>query len=144
VATRTGTAAGACGKAALVSPPATGTSDRDGSYQLMLDPGFYQFDYDPPAGAPVPRLTESRVTVTAGANPARVVQMLPGALIKGAVQGPDGAALPFASVRFLEVTCVSSDACFGRNRIGPLLRGEAHTDADGTFRAVLPVQLSSP
>jgi hypothetical protein len=142
VATRIG--AGACGKAALVSPPATGTTDRNGSYQLMLDPGAYQFDYDPPAGAPVPRLTEGQVTVTAGANPERVVQMLPGALIKGAVQGPDGAALPLANVRFLEVTCVSSDACFGRNRVGPLLRGEAHTDADGTFRAVLPVQLSSP
>ena len=136
--------AGSCGKAALVSPPATGTSDRNGGYQLMLDPGMYQFDYDPPAGAPVPRLTESRVTVTAGANPARVVQMLPGALIKGAVQGPDGAALPFATVRFLEVTCASNDSCFGRNRLEPLLRGEGHTDADGTFRAVLPVQLSSP
>jgi hypothetical protein len=124
--------------------PATGITDRDGGYQLLLDPGIYQFDYDPPAGAPVPRLTESNVPVTAGSNAKRVVQMLPGALIKGQVLGPDGAALSQAGVRFLEIACVGNDACYGRNRVEPILRGQTHTDADGTFRAVVPLQLPPP
>jgi hypothetical protein len=133
-----------CGKAALVSPPTSATTGRDGSYQLALDPGTYQFDYDPPAGAPVPRLTETNVAVTPGGNATRVVQMLSGALIKGIVRGSDGNALPSAGVRFFEVTCVGRDACFGANRIEPLLRADTHTDTDGSFRAVVPLQLPPP
>lgn len=144
-ATRVGAgAATSCGKAVLVPAPTTGTADREGTFQLMLDPGIYQFDYDPPAGAPVPRLTENNIPVTAGSNASRVVQMLPGALIKGQVQDPDFAPLSLAGVRFLEIACVGSDSCYGRNRVQPLLRGETHTDADGTFRAVVPLQLPPP
>jgi hypothetical protein len=145
LATRVGPgAATSCGKAVLVPSASTGTADRDGAYQLMLDPGIYQFDYDPPAGAPVPRLTENNITVTAGSNARRVVQMLPGALIKGQVQDPDFAPLSLVGVRFLEIACVGNDACYGRNRVQPLLSGETHSDADGTFRAVVPFQLPPP
>jgi hypothetical protein len=133
-----------CGKLALVSPPASATTGRDGSYQLLLDPGTYQFDYDPPAGAPVPRLTEVGIGVGAGANTARVVQLLPGALVKGEVRGPDGAPLAFAGVRFLEVVCSGPDACFGPDRVVPILRADTHSDADGSFSAVVPSQLSAP
>jgi hypothetical protein len=145
LATRVGAgAATSCGKAVLAPPQITATSNRSGAYQLLLDPGIYQFDYDPPAGAPVPRLTETSVAVNVGSNVGRVVQMLPGALIKGQVNGPDQNGLALAGVRFLEIACKGTDACYGRNRVGPILRGETHTDADGTFRAVVPLQLPAP
>jgi hypothetical protein len=130
-----------CGKAVLVSPPTSTTTDRDGTFQLMLDPGTYQFDYDPAAGSSVPRLTETKLAVSAGGNDMRLVRMLPGALIKGLVQDASGAPLPQAGVRFLEVACVGQSACYGANRVSPILRGDTHTDADGTFRVVVPAQM---
>jgi hypothetical protein len=140
VATRIGAdSTASCGKAALPSSTTSATSGRDGSFQLLLDPGSYVMDYDPPAGAPVPRLTENSVTVTAGSNDAHAVQLLPGALVKGAVRDATGAPLPFAGVRFLEVACVGQDACFGANRVKPVLRGDTHSDGDGMFRVVVPI-----
>jgi hypothetical protein len=128
----------------VVSPPASTSSGRDGSYQLLLDPGTYQLDYDPPSGAPVPRLTQTGVIVNTGSNPGHVVQMLTGALIKGAVQGVDGTPLASVGVRFLEVACVGQNDCYGQNRVSPILRGVTHTDSDGTFRVVVPIQLPPP
>ena len=128
----------------VVSPPASTSTGRDGSYQLLLDPGTYQLDYDPPAGAPVPRLTETGVIVNTGLNPDHAVQMLTGALIKGAVHGSDGTPLPSVGVRFFEVACVGRNDCYGTNRVSPILRGVTHTDSDGTFRVVVPIQLPRP
>src|SRR6185369_12101765 len=61
--------------------PAGGISDQDGNYRLLLDPGTYRIDYDPPPGAPVPRLTDPEVVVPAGvdgerSSVQRIVQML--------------------------------------------------------------------
>ena len=128
----------------VVSPPGSTSTGRDGSYQLLLDPGTYQLDYDPPAGAPVPRLTETGVTVNTGLNPRHDVQMLTGALIKGAVHGSDGTPLPSVGVRFLEVACVGQNDCYGQNRVSPIIRGVTHTDSDGTFSVVVPIQLPPP
>jgi hypothetical protein len=128
----------------VVSPPSSTSTGRDGNFQLLLDPGTYQLDYDPPAGAPVPRLTEAGVIVNAGANVDHVVQMLTGALIKGAVHGADGSPLPSVAVRFLEVACVGRNDCYGTNRVSPLVRGVTHTESDGTFSVVVPIQLPPP
>jgi hypothetical protein len=128
----------------VVSPSASATSDRSGSYQLLVDPGVYRIDYSPPAGAPVPRLTETGVTVPAGGILGRVVQMLPGALLTGIVRDTSGTPLPFAGVRFFDVVCSGTDACFGRDRVEPLLLAETHSGGDGNFRAVIPLQLAPP
>jgi hypothetical protein len=138
-ATRTDPGSATCADA-IGSPPASASSGSDGAYRLMVDPGVYRVDYVPPAGAPVPRLTETDVEVTAEGSLGRLVQMLTGALIKGVVQGPDGAPLPYAGVKFFDVVCNGSASCYGPNRLAPLLRAETHTDADGNFRAVIPVQ----
>jgi len=129
----------------IVSPPANASSNPDGTFQLMVDPGTYRLDFDPPAGAAVPRLTENGVVVTTtGNNSTRPIQMLAGELVKGVVQGSDGQPLPSVDVRFFEVDCNGSAACYGTMRVAPILRAETHTDTDGTFRAVVPVQLPPP
>jgi hypothetical protein len=143
-ATRTEAADSEVCATAPAALPATGSSARDGSYQLLLDPGTYRIDYDPPAGGPVPRLTENRIVVPTEGSVERVVQMLPGALVRGVAQDQDGNALASAGVRFFEILCSGDDACFGANRVEPLLGAETHTDADGKFSAVLPIQLPAP
>jgi len=127
--------------------PASGSSGSDGNFRLLVDPGTYQIDYDPPAGAPVPRLTENGMTavaVTPDGVGDHVVQMMPGALVRGSVLGPDGQGLPSAGVRFFEIKCSGDAACFGSNRVEPLLVAETHTDAQGQFRAILPNQQAAP
>jgi hypothetical protein len=124
--------------------PASGSSGSDGSFQVLVDPGTYQIDYDPPAGAPVPRLTETDVTVTSDGLTGQGVQMRPGALVRGTILGPDGNGLPSAGVRFFEILCSGDAACFGAKRLEPLLVAETHTDAQGKFRAVLPIQQAAP
>ena len=123
----------------IVSAPTGDSSKEDGSYQLLVDPGVYRIDYDPPAGAPVPRLTETGVTVAAGDQLARTVQLARGALVMGAVQRAEGTPLSFVGVRFFDVVCSGRDACYGKNRVEPILRAETHTDSDGNFRAVVPI-----
>ena len=61
-------------------------------------------------------------------------------LVAGSVQGADGAPLASIDVRFFEVACSGSDQCFGAMRVQPILRAETHTNTDGTFQAVVPVQ----
>jgi len=118
---------------------ASATADANGTFQLPLEPGTYQLDYDPPAGANAPRTTEWAVTV--GSNPDEHDVMLPyGALVKGSVTGPDGLPVPSATVRFFERRCSGDPVdCFGPNRTPPWLRGKALTDAAGQFRMVVPV-----
>ena len=128
----------------IVAPQASASSGADGPFQLMVDPGTYRLDFDPPAGASVPRLTETGVVVTAGPDASRTVQMLSGALLIGRVQGADGKSLSSVDVRFYEIACAGQDACFGPARVEPLLRAETHTDSDGAFRAVVPPQLAAP
>jgi hypothetical protein len=133
-----------CADAAPLPASASASSGKDGTYQLSIDPGTYQIDYDPPAGAPVPRLTETGVSVTSGSN-ARVVQMLPGALVRGVVLGPDGVTgLGSAGVKFFEVVCSGQEACFGADRVEPLLSAVTHTDASGNFSAIVPAQQTAP
>ena len=126
----------------IVAPPASTFSQTNGAFQLLVDPGTYRIDYDPPAGAPVPRLTTTDVKVVTGDNPMGTVPMLAGELITGLVHDTAGLPLSFVGVRFFDVACNSQDTCYGKNRVEPILRAETHTDSDGTFRAVVPMQPS--
>jgi hypothetical protein len=118
---------------------ASTTSDAKGTYQLPLEPGTYQLDYDPPSGTSAPRMTEWAVMVDSDPGP-HDVSLPPGALVKGSVIGPDGAGVPSATVRFFERRCNGQQAdCFGPNRTPPWLRGKALTDASGLYRMVVPV-----
>ena len=123
------------------------------AFTLHLDPGTYRFDYDPPAGAPYPRLTETGVVVAAppadggvdggadggadaGVALARSVRLPPGAIVEGTLRDGTGQPLPLAAVRFYAVTCVDPVACGGS---GPVLQAQARADANGHYRAVIPM-----
>jgi hypothetical protein len=127
---------------ACASTPATSSgtvTDGLGGFSLPLDPGTYQLDYDPPAGAAVPRFTEAGVVVSAGLGEIQHDVTLPAAaLVRGTVRGPDGSPLSQANVLFFEVRCGGPDDCFGPNRTAPWLRAETTTDANGAFLAVVP------
>lgn len=137
MATRTETDPSALCADAAASPPANVTTDKNGAYRLLLDPGTYRIEYDPPGGAPVPRLTETGVKVAG--DIARTVQMQQAAMIEGSIFGPDGTGLPSASIRLLEVACGERVPCWGTDRVEPLLRGQTRADAKGNFRLVIPL-----
>jgi hypothetical protein len=134
--------AGPASTGGCTGTPAVSSSalaDANGNFNLPLDPGTYQLDYDPPAGAPVPRLTETAVSVPVG-----VVQLthdvaLPvAALVEGTVLGPDARSpLPSATVRIFRVLCMGQDDCFGPTRTAPELLAQTVSDASGKFRAVV-------
>jgi hypothetical protein len=123
-------------------------ADENGHFSLPLDPGndvdhpaVYQLDYDPPAGSSAPRLTEVAVMVPPGvAEFERDVTLPTGALVQGTVYAPGsgGLPLPSATVRIFEVRCSGQDDCFGPARTPPWLRGQTATDANGSFRVVVP------
>jgi hypothetical protein len=119
------------------SPPAAAVTAADGSFQFVLDPGSYRFDYDPPRGSPVPRLTEIDVEVASDAN--RVVALPSGALVAGQALRPDGSPLVSAAVRLYEVRCTGPADCTGPARLDPWLRAQTRTDTNGNFKAVIPV-----
>jgi hypothetical protein len=139
---------------AYASPPtATKTTGADGAFTLQLDPGTYRFDYDPPAGAPYPRLTETGVVVAApsadggvdagldggtdaGLAPPRTVRLPPGAIVEGTLRDVTGQPLPLAAVRFYAVTCADPMACAAS---GPVLQAQARADSTGHYRAVIPM-----
>ena len=124
----------------VVSSSASGISKADGTFQLMVDPGTYRLDFDPPAGAAVPRLTQTGVVVTVGSTAMGPVGLPSGELVNGSVQGADGTPLSSVDLRFYEIACAGSDQCFGPMRVPPILRAETRSNADGTFQAVVPVE----
>jgi hypothetical protein len=127
--------AGAQGTACdeYASPPqTTGKTNPDGSFLLHLDAGTYTLDFDPPAGAPYPRLTATGVVVTAGDGP-RQVKLPAGAVLEGTMRDSSGQGLPQASVRFYGPACVSPATC------PLLLEAQARSDQNGLYRTVIPV-----
>jgi hypothetical protein len=143
VATRTAADPAAACPASIQASPATTTTDEHGVYTLPLDPGVYRIDYDPPARAAVPRLTETGVVVAesdpaaAGSQAPHSVRLPAGVLVEGTTRDSTGAVLPLAGVRLYEVTCTSSDTCTGPRRVSPILRAQARSDATGHFRVVV-------
>jgi hypothetical protein len=124
------------------SPTASSVTDLDGAYVLLLDPGMYRLDVEPPAGAPWPRQTEDgekAVAVAAGsAVTTHDIKLPAGEVVIGHVHGADMAALEDATVSIFEVLCMA-DTCSGSSRIPPALRAQTTTGPQGEFRAVLPV-----
>ncbi|HSZ83542.1 MAG TPA: hypothetical protein VLA14_14750 [Polyangia bacterium] len=116
---------------------ATATTAADGTFTLRLDPGTYRFDYDPTAGAPFPRLTEPGVVVSA--TGARTIALPAGALVEGTLRDAGGQPLPLAGVRFYQIACTTSATCTGATRVAPNLEAQAHSDANGHYRAVIPI-----
>jgi hypothetical protein len=63
-----------------------------------------------------------------------------GELVNGEVHAPDGSKLPSVDVRFFRLVCSGADQCYGPMRVEPILSAETHSDSNGAFQAVLPVQ----
>jgi hypothetical protein len=116
------------------SAPATTTTDDTGTFALALDSGLYRLDLDPPAGSPLPRLTQTNVVVpsTPGMTTWHAVTLPAGAVVEGTVRGPDGMPVPLAAVRFFEpAASVTAE---------PALRAQTRADMQGHYRAVIPLQ----
>ena len=128
-----------CGSS-IVAASSSGISNADGSFQIMVDPGTYRLDFDPPAGAAVPRLTQTGVVVTATSSSMGSVDLPSGELVNGEVHAADGSLLPSVDVRFFRLACSGADQCYGPMRVEPILSAETHSDTNGAFQAVLPVQ----
>jgi hypothetical protein len=124
----------------IIGSSASGISLADGSFQIMVDPGTYRLDFDPPAGAAVPRLTQTGVVVAAGSSSMGSVGLPSGELVNGEVHAPDGSKLPSVDVRFFRLACSGADQCYGPMRVEPILSAETHSDASGAFQVVVPVQ----
>jgi hypothetical protein len=124
----------------IIGSSASGITLADGSFQIMVDPGTYRLDFDPPAGAAVPRLTQTDVVVTAGSSAMGSIGLPAGELVNGEVHASDGSLLPSVDVRFFRLACSGADQCYGTMRVPPILSAETHSDANGAFQAVVPVQ----
>jgi hypothetical protein len=126
-ASRDPATAAVCAATGLTS--ANSRTREDGKFELALDPGVYQLDYDPPEGSAVPRQTEFGIDVSSDVS--RQVKLPVGALFEGVVRDAVGKALPYATVRIFEPRCVTAGCT-----PPPLLRAETLTDADGRYRVV--------
>ncbi|MES1207261.1 MAG: carboxypeptidase regulatory-like domain-containing protein [Pseudomonadota bacterium] len=124
--------------AAPATATASTTTDLSGKFQLPLDPGTYQLDYDPPAGSAAPRLTEWAVNIPGNDTVTHDITLPAGALVVGSVSGSKNDPLSSAVVRFFQVRCSGPSDCQGPNRVPPLLIGKALTDAQGRYRMVVP------
>ncbi|MBC8132387.1 MAG: hypothetical protein H7X95_05345 [Deltaproteobacteria bacterium] len=131
---------------AVFASPVSSTTLRTGNYQMLVDPGSYRLEIDPPIGSSVPRLIEDgdlAVVVTTDPVTRHDVTLPPGEVIEGDVKGVDGMLIGSASLRIFQVLC-QGETCGGAMRIAPALRAQTRTDMMGHFRAVLPLPLSVP
>lgn len=116
------------------TPLVTETTNDNGEFTLFLDAGTYTLDFDPPAGAPYPRLTQTAVSVSASTG-ALTVQLPPGAVLEGTLRDSAGTPLPQAGVRFYLPACADPAACVGKPA---QLEAQARADANGHYRIVIP------
>jgi len=132
----------ACGTAATAPKPVQATSGKGGDYNMMVDPGSYQLDVDPPTSpmASWPRVTlsgpDNGVTLTG--DMVRNITLPAPQFIEGYVDAPDGTPVPMADVQILEVFC--REANCGPTQ-APVTLAQVKTDASGTFQAVIPMTL---
>ena len=128
-----------CGDAVAVSPVSS-TTLRNGTYEMLVDPGTYRLDIDPPMGSELPRLTldqDQAVIVSTDSLTIHDVMLPAGEAIEGDVRGMDATPLGSASIKVFEVLC-QAESCGGPSRVAPALRAQTRTDMSGHFRAVLP------
>jgi hypothetical protein len=111
----------------VASPQPTVTTDAHGNYRLLVDPGTYRLEYEPPMGGASPMLVEEVVVLTQSVR--RDVTLQPGALAEGIIRTPDDGTAAACDVK------VYAPA---RDGAPPTLRGRTRTGADGKFRIVLP------
>ena len=128
---------------ATPSAEVSATTGRDGHYLMLLDPGPYQLDVDPPLGAPLPRLTD---TIAVATDLNHDVMLPPGEVIMGTVKAADAAGSPVASagIKIWDVLCTGPTTCTGAAKISPALRAQSQTDANGMFRVVVPTPSPLP
>jgi hypothetical protein len=138
VATQTARARASACDAFASTPPVTTTSQADGTFTVHLDAGTYTFDFDPPSGAPYPRLTQAGVVVTSAAVASLRddVRLPPGAVLEGTLHDAAGQPLPLAGVRFYAPACAAPMTCPGA---APVLEAQARADGSGYYRVVIPV-----
>lgn len=116
-----------CGVEVLAAP-ASVTTGLDGSYRLLLDPGRYRFEYEPPMGNASAFSVEPDVLVEKSLFQ-RTVKLPGGVLATGLVSSPAGDGVNGCEVR------VFSRPMEGQS---PDLRARTRTGADGRFSIVLP------
>ncbi len=125
---------------ALAGTSHTVTTGFDGRFKMRLEPGMYQFDYEPAPGSPAPRLTDFIVQVDDNDDPdvaplPEEVRLPRGALVDGKVQDNAGKPVPRAIVRIFQPRCTMAEAC----AFPPQLLAETQSDDDGHFRVVMAV-----
>jgi hypothetical protein len=113
------------------------TTDIAGYFELFLDPGTYQLDYDPPVNAPVPRWTQPSLDVSGFLS--FEVHLPEAGFVTGLVYGPRGTTLPWATIRLYEVRCSAGQDCSDPS-LTALLSGQAQADANGHFVVVVSKQ----
>lgn len=119
----TATRAPAATTPCLPGPAATSvTTDARGMFSLALDPGSYQFDYDPPDGSAAPRLTEE---LDVSDSMMRAVHLPVPVVVDGQVLFA-GTTLPNATIRM-----------FDTGTTPPQLLVQTQSDGMGHFRAVV-------
>jgi hypothetical protein len=111
----------------VLATPSTVTTGTDGTYRLLLDPGRYRFEYEPPMGSAAAFSADNDVLVDK--NLQRVVKLPGGALATGVVHSPNGDAVAGCEVRAFD------NPIEGKT---PQLRARTRSGADGRFSIVLP------
>jgi hypothetical protein len=113
----------------LASPPSETTSDRAGRYRMLLDPGHYRLEYEPPPDSPLPLAMEPDVAVADAV--ARTFTLPAAVVIEGRVVTPpedDGGPVSRTEVRAYGLDAEGSTRVHGSTTSG----------SDGRFRLVLP------
>jgi hypothetical protein len=130
-------APGAC--AAAATSASSTTTDAGGIFQLPLDAGTYQLDYDPPSGSSAPRFTDPVDFVVGDSESGQTlrhdVPLPAGGLVEGMAFVFGGTQpLTSATIRFFEPRCSGADCT-----TLPWLRGQTVTDGNGQFQIVVPL-----
>jgi hypothetical protein len=126
-----------CGGGAS-TPSFSTITDANGNYFLLVDPGTYQLDVDPPAMAAWPRLTDA-TGVTVSHPTVYPISLPAGQAIEGTVVASDMVTpLGLAKITIFQVFC-DSPPCGGSPP--PIVLAQTQSDANGAFATVLPLPL---
>ena len=128
-----------CGMDATPPPVASTKTGSGGYYTLLLDPGTYRLEVDPPPSAMVnyPRtVLDGTSAVTLGAALVHNIPLPAGNVAMGQVFAPDGVTpIPMASVEIFEVFCREANCGAVQPPVSLAL---VTTDSTGSFQTVLP------
>lgn len=121
-------------------------TDADGRFNLLLDPGMYTLELQPPASIPLPRWVldvPEFVQLDAGETVwnAGILSIPEAAVLQVQVDsanGEDPLANVSVAVYFIDPNCAELDG--GDCQFSAVLLGEAVTDAGGIARLIVPQQ----